>query len=184
MNMTIHRGIRTLLRFSTLFSLACLFCASLPAQEASRIEPKLPDIPGYKTLLCDFHTHTVFSDAAVWPAVRVQEAWMEGLDAISITDHLEYQPHKDDIEASHNRPYEIALPYARLSGMILIRGTEITKPVPPGHFNGIFLKDADAVFNEDCLAACSTAAAQGGFVFWNHPRFGGNVKNGEGIWHP
>ena len=24
-----------------------------------------PDIPGYKTLLCDFHQHTVFSDGSV-----------------------------------------------------------------------------------------------------------------------
>ncbi len=33
-----------------------------------------PDIPGYKTLLCDFHQHTVFSDGSVWPNIRVQEA--------------------------------------------------------------------------------------------------------------
>ncbi len=161
-----------------------LIFVSLHAQESVRIEPKIPDILGYRTLLCDFHIHTAFSDGSVWPTVRVQEAWMEGLDAISITDHLEYLPHKNDIKADHNRPHEIALPYAELCGLILIRGTEITKQVPPGHFNAIFLEDANPVFNDNYLAACSTAAAQGGFVFWNHPRFGGNVKDGEGIWHP
>jgi len=27
----------------------------------------LPDLPGYVTLKCDFHLHTVFSDGNVWP---------------------------------------------------------------------------------------------------------------------
>jgi len=48
----------------------------------------LPDIPGYVTLKCDFHMHTVFSDGDVWPTVRVDEALRDGLDAIAITDHL------------------------------------------------------------------------------------------------
>jgi len=65
-----------------------IYVTGVPAQEAARIEPKLPDISGYQTVLCDFHIHTMFSDGSVWPTVRVQEAWMEGLDAISITDHL------------------------------------------------------------------------------------------------
>ena len=26
-----------------------------------------PDIPGYQTLKCDLHIHTVFSDGSVWP---------------------------------------------------------------------------------------------------------------------
>ncbi len=44
----------------------------------------IPDVLGYKTLKCDLHTHTVFSDGLVWPTVRVDEAWREGLDAISM----------------------------------------------------------------------------------------------------
>ncbi|HOI80411.1 MAG TPA: PHP domain-containing protein, partial [Petrimonas sp.] len=47
----------------------------------------IPDVNGFKVLKCDFHMHTVFSDGDVWPTVRVQEAWREGLDAIAITDH-------------------------------------------------------------------------------------------------
>ena len=50
---------------------------------------EIPDIPGYYTMKCDFHMHTVFSDGKVWPDVRVKEAIAEGLDAISITDHVE-----------------------------------------------------------------------------------------------
>ena len=48
-----------------------------------------------KTLKCDFHIHTVFSDGKVWPDIRVAEAWQEGLDAIAITDHIEYRPNKE-----------------------------------------------------------------------------------------
>src|SRR5512133_792216 len=52
----------------------------------------IPNILGYKTVKCDFHMHSVFSDGQVWPTVRIDEAWRDGLDAISITDHIEYRP--------------------------------------------------------------------------------------------
>ncbi len=93
-----------------------LVAASLlvPAAFADEIrvrrEVKIPDIPGYRTLKCDFHIHTVFSDGAVWPSVRPEEAWREGLDAIAITEHIEYQPHAEDLPTSHNRSFEIARP--------------------------------------------------------------------------
>ena len=48
---------------------------------------EFPDIPGYVTLKCDLHMHTVLSDGSVWADIRVQEALRDGLDAISITDH-------------------------------------------------------------------------------------------------
>ena len=53
---------------------------------------RVPDIPGYTTLKCDFHIHSAYSDGSVWPDVRVNEAWNEGLDAIAITEHIEYRP--------------------------------------------------------------------------------------------
>ena len=56
-----------------------------------------PEIDGYKVLVCDPHIHSVFSDGGVWPTIRVEEGIREGLDVVSITDHLEYQPHKEDI---------------------------------------------------------------------------------------
>ena len=68
-----------------------------------RNEIHVPDPEGYRTLKCDFHIHTVFSDGLVWPTVRVDEAYREGLDAIALTEHLEYRPHRQDIIASHNR---------------------------------------------------------------------------------
>ena len=42
--------------------------------------------------------HSVFSDGLVWPTVRVDEAYRDGLDAISLTEHIEYRPHKQEPE--------------------------------------------------------------------------------------
>jgi hypothetical protein len=134
-----------------------------------RHEIRMPDIAGYTTLKCDLHMHTVFSDGLVWPTVRVEEAWREGLDVISITDHIEYQPHKDDIPTNHNRPYEIARRLAEERGILLIRGAEITRDTPPGHFNAIFLEDVNPLDTEDLLDCVAAADKQGAFIFWNHP---------------
>ena len=46
--------------------------------ESVRKTINIPNILGYQTLKCDFHTHTVFSDGVVWPTVRIDEAWQEG----------------------------------------------------------------------------------------------------------
>jgi hypothetical protein len=78
-------------RVTLLIVIAYLLVAPLAVQAA---KINFPDILGYKTLKCDFHLHTVFSDGQVWPTTRVDEAVREGLDAIAITDHIEYQPHK------------------------------------------------------------------------------------------
>jgi hypothetical protein len=135
----------------------------------TRQEIRIPDIPGYKTLKCDFHMHTVFSDGLVWPTVRVEEAWREGLDAISITDHIEYQPHKDDVPKNLNRPYAIALPRAKERGILLVQGAEITRDTPPGHFNALFIDDARPLDTNDLLDAMAAATKQGAFIWWNHP---------------
>jgi hypothetical protein len=135
----------------------------------SRHELNFPDILDYKTLKCDFHIHTVFSDGLVWPTVRVDEAWRGGLDAISITDHVEYHPHKRDIPVDHNRPYEIASPRAKEKNILLVKGAEITRDTPPGHFNAIFATNIPALDVKDFNDAVRLASEQGGFVFWNHP---------------
>jgi predicted metal-dependent phosphoesterase TrpH len=111
------------------------------ADAQARKEIAFPDLPGRLTLKCDFHMHTVFSDGYVWPTVRVKEAWEQGLDAIAITDHVEYQPHAKDVPTKHERPYELAADSARQHDLLLIRGAEITRDTPPGHFNAIFLRD-------------------------------------------
>ena len=85
-----------------------ILCFAFWGKAQVRNEIRVPDPEGYRTLKCDFHIHTVFSDGLVWPTVRVDEAYREGLDAIALTEHLEYRPHRQDIIASHNRSYEIA----------------------------------------------------------------------------
>ena len=152
-----------------LFALLALFFMSFTVFAQSRTEINIPDIPGFQTLKCDFHMHTVFSDGDVWPTIRVQEAWLEGLDAIAITDHIEYRPHSKDIDADHNRSFEIAKPLGKHVGLIVIRGTEITRNMPPGHFNAIFIKNANLIDREDWWEACVEAKEQGAFIFWNHP---------------
>ncbi|RHJ86476.1 Sb-PDE family phosphodiesterase [Parabacteroides sp. AM08-6] len=141
----------------------------LSAQAQVRNEVHIPDLKGYQTLKCDFHIHTVFSDGTVWPTVRIDEAYREGLDAISLTEHIEYRPHKKDIKASHNRSFEIAESAAKSKNILLIKGSEITRSMPPGHSNAIFLKDADALEQEDYRDAFKAAKNQGAFIFWNHP---------------
>ncbi len=129
----------------------------------------IPDILGYKTLKCDFHMHTVFSDGIVWPTFRVDEAWEEGLDAIAITDHIENQPSKKYVGGDHNASYEIALPRANEKDIILIRAGEITREMPPGHLNGLFLKDVNPLDTPHVKDAIKAATDQGGFILWNHP---------------
>lgn len=140
---------------------------------------KFPDILGYKTLKCDFHQHTVFSDGSVWPDIRVQEALMDGLDAISLTEHLEYQPHKDDIpHPDRNRSYDIAIKEAETHDLIIVKGSEITRKMPPGHNNAIFLSDPNKLLIDDSIQVFREAKKQGAFTFWNHPNWTPQRKDG------
>jgi predicted metal-dependent phosphoesterase TrpH len=136
----------------------------------------IPDVGEYKVLKGDFHIHTLFSDGQVMPRDRVLEAVDNGLDVISITDHIEYRPNfggghlklaenNDD----HNRSYDLAKGEAEKHNLILVRGTEITKSAR--HFNALFLQDVNplaAVVN-DWRAMIAAAVEQGGFIHWNHP---------------
>jgi hypothetical protein len=155
-----------------------VICLAAVSEAQTRREIRFPDLPGHRTLKCDFHMHTVFSDGQVWPTVRVNEAWREGLDAIAITDHIEYRPHKQDIRADHNRPYELALARAKELNILLIRGTEITRDTPPGHFNALFLKDVNPLDTKDFYEVFRQAAAQDAFIIWNHPGWQG-VERGK-----
>lgn len=140
---------------------------------------QFPDIPGYVTLKCDLHMHTVFSDGSVWPGIRVQEALRDGLDVISITDHIEYQPHQKDIaHEERNRSYELALESAKGTTLLVIPGTEITRSMPPGHFNAIFVKDVNKLRTKDVMEAFREAKKQGAFVFWNHPHWTAQRSDG------
>lgn len=141
------------------------------AQDTDR-KIQFPDVEGYRTLKCDFHIHTVFSDDYVWPTIRIDEAVKDGLDAISLTEHIEYQPWSDDIpHLDRNRSFELAKEAAKPYDLIVTHGTEITRDMPPGHANAIFVKDVNKIIVDDPLEAYEEAGRQGAFVFWDHPHW-------------
>ena len=168
------------------FFLLALFSTLLStAQNHSHAgdEPfQYPNIEGYMTLKTDLHMHSVFSDGSVWPDIRVQEALMDGLDAIAITEHLEYQPHSSDIpHPDRNRAIRLAEQEARDHDLIIIPGSEITRSAPIGHNNAIFIGDANELLQEDALQSFKTAKRQGAFVFWNHPSWYAQSPNGNPV---
>lgn len=157
----------------------------LAAQEHSHLgmAPMVyPNIPGYQTLKTDLHQHTVFSDGKVWPSIRVEEALREGLDAISLTEHLEYQPHAADIpHPDRNRSYNLAVAEAKEHELLIIPGSEITRSAPVGHNNAVFITDANKLLAKDSITPFNRAKEQNAFVFWNHPAWYAQSKTGNPI---
>ena len=162
--------------------------ASATNNPARAIE--FPDTADYQTLTVDLHTHSVFSDGHVWPKTRVEEALRDQLDALAITEHLEYQPHLSDIpHLDRNRAYDIAADAAKNTDLIVIRGSEITRDAPAGHINAVFIDDANKLLKVEnppsdrtnttafyraarewpAQEAVKAAHAQNAFIFWNHP---------------
>jgi 3',5'-nucleoside bisphosphate phosphatase len=165
-----------------IFTFILFFYAGIVlGQHPMRRKVTFPAVNNYVVLKCDFHMHTVFSDGLVWPTERISEAYNEDLDAIAITDHLEIQRNIQDLTTSNdlNRSYELAKKAASQYNILLIKGSEITRVVPPGHSNAIFIKDAKPLFNptgnakpndaKGYDASVNIAKEQGGFIFYNHP---------------
>ena len=160
-----------------------IFVVTTQVSSRDRLVLRLPKIEDYQILKCDFHTHTVFSDGHVWPDFRVGEAWIDGLDVLAITDHIEYQPHEKDVPTNHNRPFDIAKSAAASVGITLVKGTEITRDMPPGHFNALFLKNIELLDTDNWRDAIKAAHEQGAFIFWNHPGWTGQEPDGVGKWY-
>ena len=165
---------RFLLLFVSLFGFA-------QNHSHSGVNPiKFPNIDGYLTLSTDLHIHSVFSDGNVWPTIRVQEALMDNIDAISLTEHLEYQPHLSDIpHPDRNRAYELALEEAKDHDLLIIPGSEITRDAPVGHNNALFLNDSNLLLKNRAQEAFNEAKKQDAFVFWNHPSWSAQKKDGN-----
>ena len=121
----------------------------VPDEPTTDREIHFPDVAGYKTLVLDLHTHSVFSDGHVWPTIRIAEAERDGLDGIAITEHLEWQPHIMDIpNPDRNRSFEEARLAAGKLEMLVIPGIEITRNDEVGHMNAIFVKDANELVRQ------------------------------------
>ena len=150
---------------------------------AERTEIVIPQVNGYNVYKADLHIHTFYSDAHVSPQFRVSEAWRDGLDVISITDHIEYRVHdasmaeyldvkrhKDDKKVDFNVSMKIAQNDAPAYGITVIPGIEITRDaVTVGHYNVLFSTDNNLVYDEDPLVSIRKAKAQGALVMHNHP---------------
>ena len=156
-----------------------------------RNEIIIPQVNGYNVIKADLHVHTMFSDADATPEWRVVEAWCDGLDVIAITDHIEYRPYEQKmaesmpgyIEASDvakfsksnpksdlNFPVKMAQERAKVYGITIIPGTEITRDGKTiGHFNALFTTDNNKIYDKDPLQAIRNAKAQGAIVQHNHP---------------
>ncbi len=139
-------------------------------QAEHRTNIYFPQVKEYSVMICDFHTHTMFSDGLVWPTQRVAEAWLGGLDAMALTDHIEYRPYRSFTNNDHNTSFEIAKPAALSTGLILIKGTEITRTQRTlGHYNALFINDANTIAVDDAKESIKEAKKQGAFITWNHP---------------
>lgn len=171
----------------------------LPKAAVERAEMILPQVKGYNIYKADLHIHTVYSDGDLSAKGRVTEAYYDGLDIISITDHIEYRPYepkmlkatqgyhkvqptaknysithkaadKDGILADLNVSYEEAKKPAQRLGMLLIPGVEITRhPDKVGHFNALFIKDANTIYDADPEQSIRNAKAQNALIMHNHP---------------
>lgn len=185
-------------KMKRLTSIIALLLVSSAAMAYTPNKIVVPNVDGYVTLKGDFHIHTVFSDASVWPTTRVQEAAWEGLDVIAITDHLDtrhqkmrkrgYFTEKCDRDTS----YKLAKSVAAKNDVIVIHGGEITRGMPPGHFNCLFVKDNDDI----CAAAekndhdhvlameggLREARKQGALLMWNHPNWSKHAPNETIMW--
>jgi len=171
--------------------------ASVPPEDYAR-RITFPDTAQYLTITFDPHTHSVFSDGHVWPRIRVAEALRDGLDAMAITEHLEYQPHLEDIpHPDRNRAFEDAVSAAENSDLIVVPGVEITRRAPASHMNAIFIEEANTLVSvpgpdepQDPKAfstkahewpaqkAVEAANEQGAFIFWNHSWWTPHFPNG------
>lgn len=159
-------------------------------REPLRNEFVLPKVNGYKVLKADLHTHTIYSDGTVTPEFRVREAWIDGLDVLAITEHIEHRPwegrmisylkgyfngdpkkaQNGEILADLNVSNKEAVAAAKGYGITLIPGAEVTRnPHRVGHYNALFVKDVNAIYDPDPLVSIRKAREQGALIMQNHP---------------
>lgn len=157
-------------------------------RDLSRTEILIPDVDGYKALKTDLHVHTFYSDGDCSPEYRVMEGWRDGLDAMAITDHIEYRPTdtkmqsylgvKQSGQSDLNLSYRLAQGAASAYGLLIIPGTEITRnPREVGHFNALFTTDNNKIPDDDPLVAIRNAKAQDAVIQFNHPGWARNDAN-------
>jgi len=82
-----------------------------------------------------------------------------------------------------NTSVAIARPAAKQHGLILIAGAEITRKMPPGHLNALFVKDANALVKDDWKDVVLEAKKQDAIIMWNHPGWVSQQPDGIARWY-
>ena len=162
----------------------------LRRQTPLRREIIIPQVNGYNVYKADLHTHTIYSDGSVTPEYRVKEAWLDGLDVMACTEHIEYRRWEGimlqflkghvgpDAKASNNKDpkvdfnlaNKISIREAAGYGLTLIPGAEVTRNAPTvGHYNALFVKDVNTIWDADPVQAIRNARKQGAVIMHNHP---------------
>lgn len=166
---------------------------------AERVEIILPQVNGYNVYKADLHLHTIYSDGDVTPEYRVREAWYDGLDVVASTEHVEYRRHegkmisflkgyvpegteainysltgkpadKRGIQSDLNHSVRLYEQTAVTYGITVIPGAEITRdPKTIGHYNALFTKDNNTIYDADPAQSMRNARAQGAIIMQNHP---------------
>ena len=159
-----------------------------------RAEMYIPQVCGYNVYKSDLHTHSVYSDGQVTPQYRIREGWLDGLDVMAVTEHIEYRPNEavfyDYLKEYAEKEYKpvkkgldegnsmVDLNYAVKEsqkeaaryGLLIIPGTEITRNgTTVGHFNALFTTDNNLIYDVDPVKAVRNAKAQDALVMHNHP---------------
>ena len=164
-----------------------------------RIEIMLPQVNGYNVYKADLHLHTIFSDGSVTPEYRVREAWYDGLDVVASTEHVEVRPYEGkmvtflkgyvpegtkafntgiSVKPADDRGIQVDLNYSTKLyqqaapgyGITVIPGIEITRdPKTIGHYNALFVKDNNTIYDADPAQSIRNAKAQGAIIMQNHP---------------
>lgn len=164
-----------------------------------RVEIILPQVNGYNVYKADLHLHTIFSDGSVTPEYRLREAWYDGLDVVASTEHVEVRPYEGKlltylkgyvpegtkafnnsisgkpadergIQVDLNHSVKLYQQAAPAYGITVIPGIEITRnPKVIGHYNALFIKDNNTVYDADPAQSIRNAKAQGALIMQNHP---------------
>jgi hypothetical protein len=108
----------------------------------------------------------------------VKEAWLDGLDIIAVTEHIEYRPFENEMKGylggkkdpDLNAAVKLAQKEAEYWDIFIIPGTEITRHgTHIGHFNALFTKDNNKIYDDDPVQSIRNAKKQGALVQHNHP---------------
>lgn len=172
---------------------------SFRSGKGARTELIIPQVNGFNVYKADLHTHTIFSDGSVTPELRVREAWLDGMDIMAVTEHLEYRPYekkfveymegyvkkgeeainynimttpadKKGVQVDLNYVVKLSQAAAADLGVLIIPGSEITRESKQiGHYNALFTTDNNVIYDPDPLQALRNAKAQGALIQHNHP---------------